>query len=74
MSISAGVLARTEDDCAASRACHETGVCSARWGFCVVASNLDCWVSDACHVRGECTVLDGVCVQGKRMKIPGTAH
>jgi len=66
LSIAAGVLPKTDEECANSLSCQESGACSAEWGYCTAASNIDCWISDVCRSHGRCTMQEGHCVAGSR--------
>ena len=44
--------------------CRIYGLCTARDGYCVAASNLDCLRSWACEAKGQCSAQNGWCAPG----------
>jgi hypothetical protein len=50
-------------DCASSRLCAHSGICSLHWsGVCHAASDLDCASSEVCRDYGHCTACGGICL------------
>jgi hypothetical protein len=49
-------------DCASSRLCVQSGICSLHaTGVCHAASDLDCASSEVCLNYGHCTACGGIC-------------
>ena len=58
--------------CLKSRECKEFAKCTAKDGFCVVASSTDCKQASMCAEHGYCTYRDGKCMLASDEDCAGT--
>lgn len=57
-------IAESDEDCAHSTACKESGRCTAQGRRCVVGGDEDCAQSNACKVDRRCVAQEGDCFIG----------